>query len=78
LSTTLYYIVYPLSEGDNTNIICKPVHILIVDDEENIHFLLMDFKMSGMNGLETFKEIRKMDLSSKAPFITAHYDESLC
>ena len=37
--------------------------------------ILMDFKMPGLNGVETFMEIRKLLPDVKVIFITAYYNE---
>jgi two-component system response regulator HydG len=45
--------------------------------KETIDVALMDFKMPGINGVETFKQIEKIDPSIKTIFITAYYDERI-
>jgi len=43
--------------------------------EEVFDVILMDFRMEGLNGVETFREIRKIHPDIKVIFITAYYDE---
>jgi DNA-binding NtrC family response regulator len=42
-----------------------------------LDLILMDFKMPGMNGVEVYREIRKVDSSMKVIFITAYYEENI-
>ncbi len=44
---------------------------------DTIDVVLMDFKMPGLNGVETLKEICKINPSIKTIFITAYYDEKV-
>ena len=43
--------------------------------EQAFDVILMDFKMEGLNGVETFREIRKIHPDVKVIFITAYYHE---
>ncbi len=43
--------------------------------EQAFDVILMDFKMEGLNGVETFREMRKCHPNVKVIFITAYYHE---
>jgi len=43
----------------------------------NIKIVLMDYKMPGMNGVEIFREIMKINSGLKVIFITACYNEKI-
>ncbi len=43
--------------------------------EQAFDVILMDFRMNGLNGVETFREIRKIHPNIKVIFITAYYHE---
>lgn len=42
-----------------------------------VEIILMDFKMPGMNGVEAFREIIKINSKMKVIFITGYYQEEL-
>lgn len=44
-------------------------------EEEQIDLLLIDYKMPGLNGLETYTRISAINPDVKAIFVTAYYDE---
>lgn len=48
------------SGGYKTAVAQNGAQALQIFNEENIDLLLMDLKMPGMNGIETYKEIRKI------------------
>ncbi len=43
--------------------------------EQDFDVIMMDFRMEGLNGVETFREIRKIYPDAKVIFITAYYHE---
>ena len=43
--------------------------------DELFRVILMDYKMPGMNGVETFEEIRKIDPDARVIFISGFYKE---
>jgi excisionase family DNA binding protein len=45
--------------------------------QNNYDFIFLDLKMPGMNGVETFKEIKKMSLKSLIVIATAYPDSEL-
>ena len=48
------------SGGYKTAVAQNGAQALQIFKEENIDLLLMDLKMPGMNGIDTYKEIRKI------------------
>ncbi len=45
--------------------------------KERFDIILMDFKMSGMNGVEAFRNIKKIQGDARVLFVTAYYNEKL-
>ena len=46
-----------------------------ISKSQKVDLILMDFKMPGLNGVQTYEEIRKIHPLIKVIFITAYYDE---
>lgn len=63
--------------GYNVSTVEDGYQALELVKKEKYAVVLMDFNMPGMNGVETFNEIAKIDPGIKCIFITAYYDESV-
>jgi len=62
-------------EGYQTETALNGRRAVELTERKNFDVILMDFKMPGMNGVETFRNIRKIQHDAKVLFVTAYYNE---
>lgn len=64
-------------EGHQPVLAYNGVEALKIFNQNNVDIILIDFKMPGLNGIETLVEIRKQNLSVPVVLMTAYADTEL-
>ncbi len=60
------------SEGHQPVLAYNGIEVLKIFKQNNIDIILLDFRMPGLNGIETLSEIRKLNLSVPVVIMTAY------
>jgi excisionase family DNA binding protein len=59
------------------DVACSGAEGIAAATKTNYDFIFLDLKMPAMNGVETFKEIKKLNLRSLVAIVTAYPDSDL-